>query len=79
MGEFDVRGDFSVRVAPSLRAIMIAGLPGAGRAVVPPGQSGDPTSRHFRDQIAMYLSGETRPASWDETDFTGKRARLVPS
>jgi penicillin amidase len=79
MGEFDVRGDFSVRVAPSLRAIMIAGAPNAGRAVVPPGQSGDPTSRHFRDQIAMYLAGETRAASWDETDFTGKRARLVPA
>lgn len=78
MGEFDVRGDFSVRVAPALRTIMIAGLPAAARAVAPPGQSGDPTSRHYRDQIAPYLRGETRPASWNETDFTGRRVRLVP-
>jgi penicillin amidase len=79
MGEFDVRGDFSVRVGPALRAIMIAGLPSAGRAIAPPGESGDPMSRHFRDQIALYLAGETRTPSWDETDFRGGRARLVPS
>ena len=77
MGEHDLRGNFQVRVAPSLRATMLAGAPSEGRAVMPPGQSGDPSSRHYRDQLAAYLAGETRPASWDEADFLVRRARLV--
>lgn len=79
MGEFDLHaGDFSVRCAPAARLIMPAGDPRAGRAVLPPGQSGDPSSRHYRDQVALWLAGEDRPASWAETDFTGgRRVRLV--
>ena len=79
MGEYDLRGDFSVRVAPAMRAIMFAGAPRASRMVLPPGESGDPTSSHYRDQVQLYLRGETRAAAWDETDFTGKRVRLVPA
>ena len=79
MGEYDLRGDFAVRTAPAMRTIMLAGAPRASRMVLPPGQSGDPTSPHYRDQVQLYLRGETRAASWDETDFTGKRVRLVPA
>ena len=77
MGEHDLRGNFQVRVAPSLRATMIAGAPDQGRAVMPPGQSGDPSSRHYRDQVRPYLAGETRAASWHEADFAVRRVRLV--
>ncbi|GAC1531131.1 MAG: hypothetical protein NVS3B10_26820 [Polyangiales bacterium] len=56
---------------------MIAGAPDQGRAVMPPGQSGDPSSRHYRDQVRAYLAGETRAASWHESDFAVRRVRLV--
>ncbi len=79
MGEFDLHaGDFSVRCAPAARLVMPAGDPRAGRAVLPPGQSGDPASRHYRDQVALWLAGQDRPASWAESDFSsGRRVRLV--
>jgi len=78
MGEFELRGRFGVRVGPVLRFAMIAGAPGASRAVVAPGQSGDPASRHYRDQVGLYLEGRDRAASWEETDFSASRLRLVP-
>ncbi len=77
MGEFEIGGDFQVRVAPAMRTVMIAGVPSGGRIVLPPGQSGDPATRHYRDQASLYVAGELRAASWDETDFHDKRVRLV--
>lgn len=81
MGEFDLHaGDFAVRCGPAARLIMPAGDPRGGRVVLPPGQSGEPSSRHYRDQVAPWLAGEDRAASWAETDFTGgRRLRLVPA
>ena len=77
MGEYDLRGgSFAVRTAPAFRFVAIAGAPHDARAVLPPGNSGDPTSRHYRDQAALYLAGELREMAWDEDEFSGKRARL---
>jgi len=79
MGDYDLRGGgFAVRAGPSFRMIVTPGAPHDGRAVLPPGNAGDATSRHYRDQISLYLNGELREMAWDETEFTGKRARLVP-
>jgi penicillin amidase len=79
MGEYALRGGgFAVRVAPAFRTVMIAGAPHDARSVLPPGQSGDPASKHYRDQIAPYLAGELRETAWDETDFSGRRLKLVP-
>jgi penicillin amidase len=81
MGEFDLHaGEFAVRCGPAARVIMPAGDPRGGRVVLPPGQSGEPSSRHYRDQITPWLAGEDRAASWAETDFVGgRRLRLVPA
>jgi penicillin G amidase len=79
MGEYDLRGgNFAVRTAPAFRMIAFAGAPHDGRAVLPPGNSGDPTSRHYRDQTALYLAGELREMAWDEDEFVGRRERLTP-
>lgn len=78
MGEYGLRGGgFAVRVAPAYRCVMVPGAPRDGRAVLPPGESGDPASRHYRDQVGAYLAGELREVAWDETDFGGRRVRLV--
>jgi penicillin amidase len=79
MGEYDLRGGgFAVRTAAAFRMIVTPGAPHEGRAVLPPGNDGDATSKHYRDQIGLYLNGELREMAWDETEFTGKRTRLVP-
>ncbi len=79
MGEYDLRGgSFAVRTAPAFRLIAFAGAPHDGRAVLPPGNSGDPTSRHYRDQTALYMGGELREMAWDEDEFVGRRLRLSP-
>jgi penicillin amidase len=77
MGEFASSHPDRVRVAPSLRTVMIAGAPEEARAVLPPGQSGDPASRHYRDQAAMWAHGEDRPARWAEADFMIGRTRFT--
>jgi penicillin G amidase len=77
MGEYDLRGgSFAVRTAPAFRFVAIAGAPHDARAVLPPGNSGDPTSRHYRDQAGLYMAGELREMAWDEDEFIGKRVRL---
>ncbi len=78
MGEYGLRGGgFGVRVAPAYRCVMVPGAPRDGRAILPPGESGDPASRHYRDQVGAYLAGELREVAWDETDFGARRLRLV--
>ena len=79
MGDYDLRGGrFAVRAAPAFRMIAIPGVPHDARAVLPPGNSGDPTGKHYRDQIGLYLAGELREMAWDETEFADKRLRLLP-
>lgn len=79
MGEYDLRGgSFAVRTAPAYRTVMFAGAPEEGGSVLPPGQSGDPASKHYRDQATPYLAGQLLPITWDETSFTQRRVRLVP-
>ncbi len=79
MGEYDLRGgSFAVRVGPALRFVMHPGAPWEGRGVMPPGNSGDPTSKHYRDQATLYLDGGLRDTPWDETEFTERRMRLAP-
>lgn len=79
MGDYDLRGGrFAVRAAPAFRMIAIPGVPHDGRAVLPPGNGGDPSSKHYRDQIGLYLAGDLREMVWDETEFVERRVRLVP-
>lgn len=79
MGDYDLRGGrFAVRTAPAFRMIAVPGVPHDARAILPPGNSGDPAGKHYRDQVSLYLAGELREMAWDETEFGGKRLRLVP-
>ena len=42
------------------------------RAVMVGGQSGDPASPHFNDQIDRYASGKLRPVYFYPEDLAGK-------
>jgi len=53
-----------------------------GENVVAPGQSGDPTSPHFADQLTLYATWRYKPMRLDLPDLTGhvvSTTRLRPS
>ncbi len=49
---------------PSLRMVAEVGDWNACRFVLPGGQSGNPLSRHYDDQLDLWLGGEALPMSW---------------
>jgi penicillin amidase len=48
----------------SLRLVVDVGNWDASRFVLPGGQSGNPRSPHYDDQLALYLRGEGIPIAW---------------
>lgn len=52
---------FAQSWCPSWRQVVDMASPGAGRTVLPTGQSGHPASRNYMDQFALWASGKLRP------------------
>jgi penicillin amidase len=64
--------------AASLRAVMDAGRWERSRFVLPGGQSGNPLSPHYDDQLGPWLRGEGLPIPWSEEEVAAAaRAALV--
>jgi penicillin amidase len=61
-GGFDGRNGFEPAVVPSWRIVADLGDVDRSMAVLPTGQSGNPTSPHWNDQAARWIAGELRPA-----------------
>ena len=58
---FEGDGPFDVAVIPSWRAIFDLGDLDRSVGVLPTGQSGDPSSPHWNDQVELWASGDVRP------------------
>ena len=58
-----VRGEFAIA---SLRMAVDVGEWDHARFVLPGGQSGNPLSRHYRDQFTMWQRGDALPIAWSE-------------
>jgi penicillin amidase len=56
----------TVLVIASLRMAVDVGHWDASRYVLPGGQSGNPLSPHYDDQLALFLRGEGVPIAWSE-------------
>lgn len=54
---------FAVAVIPSWRAVWDLDDPDGSAAVLPSGNSGNPSSPHWADQVALYAAGELRPVA----------------
>lgn len=52
--------------APSARWVADLAAPDRSRAMLPGGQSGHPSDRHYDDQLQPFLAGESRPVPWSE-------------
>jgi penicillin amidase len=59
---FDARSGFEPLVVPSYRVVVDLADVDATRAVLPTGESGHPTSPHWRDQAESWISGRVREA-----------------
>ena len=69
-------------VHPALRAVLDPGDPEASRFALPGGQSGNPLSSHYRDQLGAYSSGRGIQVAWTEAAVaavTRRTLRLTPS
>jgi penicillin amidase len=71
---------FSSSYGPSLRHVVdFAHLDDAGGFILPTGQSGNPSSRHYRDQTTRWLRGELWVLPLDPTRVRARATlRLLP-
>ncbi len=54
---------------PGLRAVYDLGDLAKSRFVIATGQSGNPLSSHYKDQLALWRDGMTLKLEWDRLDF----------
>ncbi len=68
-------------VGPSYRYIIDMGDIDGARAVLPPGQSGNVASKHYNDQVYMWLHGQYRPQLFSEAQWeraSKQKLELLP-
>jgi len=61
LGAFLLTAPFEIAVGPSYRQIVDLGALAESRWIIAGGASGDFRSRHYADQVALWLAGATRP------------------
>lgn len=71
LGAFLLTAPFEIAVGPSYRQIVDLGAPEASRWVVAGGVSGDFRSRHYADQVPLWLAGGTLPMRFVPRDARG--------
>ncbi|HEY1861714.1 MAG TPA: penicillin acylase family protein [Gemmataceae bacterium] len=59
---------------PSLRMVVDVGNWSASRFALPGGQSGNPLSPHYADQLPLWLKSEGVPIAWTEEEIAGATA-----
>jgi penicillin amidase len=79
VGGFGSRPPFVNRHAASLRMVVDLGEPGAGRLIGTSGQSGNPLSSRYRDQLPRWLAGELWPVRLGGPAPTRATLRLLPA
>jgi penicillin amidase len=62
-GGIDGTRGFTAAVVPSWRVVWDLGDPDGSAAVLPTGNSGNPASPHWADQVALYAAGRLRPVA----------------
>jgi penicillin amidase len=60
-GAYSLTKPYTVRTHPSERQIVDLGDIDASVSIIPTGQSGQPYSRHWGDQTALWANGQTKP------------------
>ncbi|MGH2499971.1 MAG: penicillin acylase family protein, partial [Candidatus Limnocylindria bacterium] len=76
-GAFLLARPFAPRSHPSVRMIVDLGDLDASRSVLPTGQSGQPLSKHWGDQTALWAAGELKRMPFTRGALGEPEARLV--
>ena len=64
-------------VYPSLRIVIDAGEWGNSRYCLPGGQSGNPASPHYDDQLQLWLLGDGVPIAWRTEDIRRAMVQML--
>lgn len=75
-------GSFETKLGANFRLLAALNGSAATRSICWPGQSGQPGSAHYTDQVERHLAGEyaTIPFTWTEVEAEAEgRTRLVPA
>jgi penicillin amidase len=78
-GEYRLRDPFAVDAGPSVRRIVDLAKPEVAWHVIPGGQSGQPFSAHYKDQVELWRQGKYRQISLrrDEIAATSKSTLVL--
>ncbi len=77
--EFSIRkdGTYKVRSIPSTRRIIDFSDIENSIGILPTGQSGNPLSKHYRDQAEMFVNGEFRKMMMNEQEIKASSESLL--
>jgi penicillin amidase len=76
-GAYSLTKPFTVRTQPSERQIVDLGDVDASVSIIPTGQSGQPYSRHWGDQTALWANGQTKPMALAKDRIGELEGRLI--
>ncbi len=71
------KDNFRTIVGPSMRMIVDLSDQNNSLMVIPTGQSGNPFSKHFKDQTSLWLNGEYRRTITDSTEICNSDFELL--
>ncbi|MGI9547089.1 MAG: penicillin acylase family protein, partial [Flavobacteriaceae bacterium] len=74
---YDSTGTFKVKSGPSTRRVIDFSDIENGLGILPTGQSGNPLSRHYRDQAEMYNKGEYRKMMLNKEEIIATSKSLL--
>ena len=75
--KIDSTGVYHVRAGPSTRRVIDFSDVEKSKAIIPTGQSGNPFSKHYKDQSQKYLNGEFVPMLLNEKEIKKSKDYLV--
>ena len=75
--EYAENGDYQVKGGPSTRRIIDFSDIENSVSILPTGQSGNPFSKHYKDQAEMYASGKFRKMKMNKAEIIRTSTKLV--
>ncbi len=74
---YDDSGFYKVNVGPSTRRIIDFSDVENSISILPTGQSGNPLSKHYKDQAQMYVNGEFRKMMMNKAEIEEKAESIL--
>jgi penicillin amidase len=76
-GEYRLPDPFAVDAGPSVRRIVDLSKPEVAWSVIPGGQSGQPFSAHYKDQVELWRQGKYRQISLRRDEISAASKNIL--